>query len=67
MKSEHLLKILYEIIVNKKVVSYEYIINTFKVDRKTAERYIKCLCCNFGKNVIVEKQPPKQKQKLWGI
>ena len=52
---------------NRNGISYQDIENEFQVARKTAERYIKCICNNFGEHMIGEIQPEYEKQKRWGF
>ena len=66
-KNDNIIKIFYMMLNNRNGISYQDIENEFQVARKTAERYIKCICNNFGEHMIDEIQPEYEKQKRWGF
>ena len=66
-KNDNIIKIFYMMLNNRNGISYEDIMSEFRVARKTAERYIKCICSNFGDHMIDEIQPEWEKQKRWGF
>ena len=66
-KNNNIIKIFYMMLNNRNGISYQDIVDEFGVARKTAERYIKCICNNFGDYMIDEIQPEWEKQKRWGF
>lgn len=66
-KNDNIIKIFYMMLNNRNGISYQDIEDEFQVARKTAERYIKCICNNFGEHMIDEIQPEYEKQKRWGF
>ena len=66
-KNDNIIKIFYMMLNNRNGISYQDIMDEFGVSRKTAERYIKCICDNFGEHMIDEIQPEWEKQKRWGF
>ena len=66
-KNDNIIKIFYMMLNNRNGISYQDIEDEFEVSRKTAERYIKCICSNFGDHMIDEIQPEWEKQKRWGF
>ena len=66
-KNDNIIKIFYMMLNNRNGISYQDIVDEFGVARKTAERYIKCICNNFGDYMIDEIQPEWEKQKRWGF
>lgn len=66
-KNDNMIKIFYMMLTNRNGISYSDIETELGVARKTAERYIKCICDNFGEHLIDEIQPEYEQKKRWGF